>query len=420
MLPDLTRTNKSRFELGTDKDYTGIYFPQTDTLFLEVEQETIQNLNSDTTTLQEELYQNKPLVYLHEWLHKSLGYFSPVYDLMRKLDDVSNQLLIRLARQNIDNLVQHLTDIWTADRVIQRFCDSWRSFQECYVSAAQCICIGMLGGTDDELEEVLTEAIRSSSQNQREVLRYVRYLNEFLCPVDLFKLVHNSAVVASRPSDEPRPSHIQFLGVSEKDLLKFLEEAYSIIQENNIEKTSENMFQQISREMFDSEFSNAGAYFNEIIQISDSVISYRESLFDRFSQVSPLDIWKNQVHTTSFTGTLASLDFELKSIAERSSLSYTLPPQYVFLESDQDLWWKEPRFNRSPIPLPPLRTTLRHYLLDSLTEGADRITVRQRSNILEILPEYDEVVDYFYKVRKENLLPELRQRRDEQVSQIFN
>lgn len=430
MLPDSSRSSKTGFKLETGKNHSGIYFPQTDTLFLEVEHKTVQRLKSRGNTVQEEVFDDSPSIYLHEWLHKSLGYFSPVYDLLRKLDDLSNQLLTHLPREDEGDLIEYLADIWTAVRVIQRFCESWRGLQECYVSAAQCICIGLISGRDTEIEEALAQEIKSCSNNQRAVLEYVARLNTFLSPVELFRVVHMCAVMASRPSNGSRDSHIQFLGVSEKDLLELLEQVYSAIQQSSMDESTQNLLQQVSDSLpeeiqvplgsFDSDFLNTGTYFRELFRRGNSVTSYREDLFNRFSQVSPLDIWKEQVNTLSHMGSLSVLNFELKTLVERSTLTYTLPPQNIFLESGQELWWEEPKLDRSPIPLSPIRTSLKHYLLDSLSEGDEQITGRQRSETLEILPEYEKAKNCFYTVTQEELLPEIRRKRDHRVSKIFD
>lgn len=426
MLPDSSSSSKTGFKLETGNNHSGIYFPQTDTLFLEVEHKTVQRLKSRGNTVQEEIFNDIPSIYLHEWLHKSLGYFSPVYDLLRKLDDLSNQLLTRLPREDEDDLVEYLADIWTAVRVIQRFCESWRGLQECYVSAAQCICIGLISGKDTEIEETLAQEIKSCSNNQRDVLECVARLNTFLSPIELFRVVHMGAVMASRPSNGSRDSHIQFLGVSEKDLLEILEQVYSAIQQSGTDKSAQNLLQQVSDSLpeeiqiplgsFDSDL---GFYFSMLLQCGDSLASYREDLFNSFSQVSPLDIWKDQVNTFSYMGSLSVLNFELKTLVERSTLTYTLPPQNIFLESSQELWWEEPKLDRSPIPLPPIRTSLKHYLLDGLSEEDERITGRQRSETLEILPEYEKTKNCICTVTQEGLLPEIRRKRDHRVSKIF-
>lgn len=430
MLPDSSGNSENGFKLETGKNYSGIYFPQTDTLFLEVEHKTIQRLKSPANTMREEVFNENPSIYLHEWLHKSLGYFSPVYDLMRKLDDLSNQLLTHLPREDEDDLVEYLADIWTAVRVTQRFCESWRGLQECYVSAAQCVCIGLISGSDTEIEEALAQEIKSCSNNHRAVLECVARLNTFLSPIELFRVVHMSAVIASRPSNESRASHIQFLGVSEKDFLEVLEQVYSAIQQADTDKSSQNLIQQVSDSLpeemqvplgsVDMDFLTTETYFVELSRHSNSVVSYRRDLFEILSQVSPLDIWCDQVNTPSYTGTLSVFSFELKTLVEKSTLMYTLPPQNIFFESDQELCWEEPKLDRSPIPLPPIRTSLKHYLLDSLSEGDERITGRQRSETLDILPEYEKTKDCFYTVTQEGLLPEIRHKRDHRVSKIFD
>jgi hypothetical protein len=429
MLPDSSRSSKTGFELDTVEDHSGIYFPQTDTLFLEVEHKTVESLRSRRNNVREEVFNDFPSVYLHEWLHKSLGYFSPVYDLLRKLDDLSNQLVTRLPEEDEDDLVEYLADIWTAVRVIQRLCESWRGLQECYVSAAQCICIGLISERDNEIEEALSQEIKSCSNDQKAVLECVAQLNTFLSPLELFRVVHMSAVIASRPSTEARASHIQFLGASEKDLLGILEQICSTIQQNSVNESTENVLQQFTDSLpeeiqvplgsFEFDLLNTGTYFTELFRRGKSVISYREDLFDRFSQVSPLEIWKGQVNTPSYMGSLSVLSFELETLVEKSNLAYTLPPQNIFLESDQELWWEEPKYDRSPISLPPIRTSLKHYLLESLSEGDERITGRQRSGTLEILPEYEKTKRCFHTVTQNGLLLEIRRKRDHRISKIF-